>query len=61
MRENAESIPDGISSLTLSKLAIKWKIYIVGGTIPERDGDNIYNTTTVWSPTGELIAKHRKV
>ena len=34
---------------------------MVGGTIPEREGDKLYNTCTVWGPDGGLIAKHRKV
>lgn len=61
MKENAEPIPNGVSCQTLSKLAKDLKIYIVGGSIPEIDSINVYNTTTVWSPDGELIAKHRKV
>lgn len=36
-------------------------IYIIGGSIPEKDNDKIYNTCTVWDPSGNLIAKHRKV
>lgn len=33
------------------------------GSIPEHDvsTDNIYNTCTVYSPSGELVAIHRKV
>ena len=31
------------------------------GSIPERDGDKLYNTCTVFNPDGELIAKYRKV
>lgn len=27
------------------------------GSIPERDGDKLYNTCTVFNPDGELIAK----
>ncbi|XP_075148592.1 omega-amidase NIT2 [Haematobia irritans] len=61
-REYAETIPNGQSSQTLSQLAKEMGVYIVGGTIPEMgDNDKIYNTCTVWSPNGELIAKHRKM
>ncbi|XP_013106993.1 omega-amidase NIT2 [Stomoxys calcitrans] len=61
-REYAETIPNGESSQTLSKLAKEMGVYIVGGTIPEMgDNDKIYNTCTVWSPEGSLIAKHRKM
>ncbi len=35
-------------------------IYIIGGSIPEIDGDKIFNTAYVINPEGEVIAKHRK-
>ncbi|XP_002070580.3 omega-amidase NIT2 [Drosophila willistoni] len=61
-REYSESIPNGYTSQQLSSLAKKHQIYIVGGTIPELGENNaIYNTCTVWSPTGDLLAKHRKM
>jgi hypothetical protein len=31
------------------------------GSIPEREGDKLYNTSVVYDPQGNLIAKHRKV
>ncbi|KAI9503190.1 hypothetical protein GGI25_001885 [Coemansia spiralis] len=47
----------------LSEMARDSKVYLVGGSIPERAADtgNLYNTCTVWSPEGSLIATHRKV
>jgi predicted amidohydrolase len=57
----AESIPSGETSVALSKAAKENSIYIVGGTIPEIEGDKLYNTCTVWSPNGALIGRHRKV
>lgn len=62
--EYAETIPDGYTTTRLSEIAKELNIYLVGGTIPERDGidgKKLYNTCTVWSPSGSLIAKHRKV
>ncbi|XP_069165678.1 omega-amidase NIT2 isoform X2 [Procambarus clarkii] len=56
----AETIP-GESTDALSAAAKKFGVYIVGGSIPERDGDKVYNTCTVWGPQGEMIAKHRKI
>ena len=35
-------------------------IYIIGGTIPEKDGDKYYNTCTVWLG-GKIIASYRKI
>lgn len=61
--EYAENIPDGKTCKTLSDLAKELNVYLIGGTIPERDDidKKLYNTCTVWSPTGDLIAKYRKV
>lgn len=61
--EYAETIPDGSTCQQLSEIAREMKVFLVGGTIPERDpSDNkLYNTCTIWSPAGELIGKYRKV
>ncbi|KAK7693057.1 hypothetical protein QCA50_002622 [Cerrena zonata] len=47
----------------LSSAAKEAGVWLLGGSIPEKDsGDgNVYNTATVYSPTGELVASHRKV
>jgi len=50
----------GPSTTLLSDLACEHEIHIVGGSIPEKDGVDVYNTSFVFSPTGEMIAKHRK-
>ena len=31
------------------------------GSIPERVGTKIYNSSPIFSPTGDLVALHRKV
>lgn len=36
-------------------------IYIIGGSIPEKENDSIYNTSYVINPDGDVIAKHRKI
>ena len=41
--------------------AIKHKMWIVGGSIPERVNDVLYNTCLVFDPSGAVVAKHRKV
>ena len=48
----------------LSKTAAKNKIYLVAGSMPERDsqnGEKIYNTSYVFDREGKQIAKHRKM
>jgi omega-amidase len=47
----------------LSETASENRIWLVGGSIPERDAADgkIYNTCIVFSPAGKLVATHRKV
>ncbi|KEY66088.1 hypothetical protein S7711_09207 [Stachybotrys chartarum IBT 7711] len=47
----------------LSAMAKDNAVYLVGGSIPERDpaGDQYYNTSLVFSPDGTLLGTHRKV
>ena len=56
----AEKIP-GQTTEMLSLLAKELKVFLVGGSIPEEDGGKYFNTCTVFSPDGEMVAKHRKV
>lgn len=58
--EYAEPIP-GPTTDFLSNLARDLKVYLVGGSIPERSQDTIYNTAPIYNPQGELIARHRKI
>lgn len=51
----------GPAQQDLSALAGELGIYIVGGSIPELEGDSIYNTSYVYGRKGELLARHRKV
>lgn len=60
----AETIPNGETYIALSNIAKELRIYLVGGSIIERDDrtkTTLYNTTMVFNPSGALIAKHRKV
>jgi omega-amidase len=46
----------------LSAAAKESGIWLIGGSIPEREDDgDIYNTATVYNPQGELVAIHRKI
>jgi omega-amidase len=66
----AEEIPSKKSQLTqkdhpstfaLSESAKEHGIYLIGGSIPERFGDKVYNTCVIFTPEGEILVKHRKV
>ena len=61
-REYAENIPNGETTTFLAGLAKKYGVFIVGGSIPEKDssGDKIFNTSLTFNPAGEIIALHRK-
>ncbi|KAL6458036.1 hypothetical protein MHYP_G00332660 [Metynnis hypsauchen] len=58
--EYAEKIP-GESTQVLSEAAKECGIYLVGGSIPEEDGEKLFNTCTVFGPDGKLLVKHRKI
>lgn len=47
----------------LSEMAKETGVWLLGGSIPERDESDgkLYNTATVYNPKGELVAIHRKV
>lgn len=46
----------------LSRAAAENGVYLVGGSMPERDTEgNIYNTSYVFDRAGKRIAKHRKM
>lgn len=57
--KNAE--PKGGAVWTvLSDVAKKNGIYLVGGSMPEQDGERIYNTCFVFDRNGTQVARHRK-
>ncbi|KAG4144499.1 hypothetical protein ERO13_D05G041100v2 [Gossypium hirsutum] len=49
------------STAMLSEVSSRLKITVVGGSIPERCGDKLYNTCCVFGTDGKLKAKHRKI
>lgn len=50
----------GPSVRALCEAAASTKTLLVGGSIPERDGDRIYNTCVVVDAQGRVIGRHRK-
>ncbi|WP_415067471.1 carbon-nitrogen hydrolase family protein [Lacrimispora sp.] len=45
----------------LSDAAKNNSVFLVGGSMPERDGNRIFNTSFVFDPAGNEIARHRKI
>lgn len=60
----AESIqPPGETVQWLQHMAAQYKMYIVGGSIPEYSHDSrlYYNTCLVFDPNGQLVTTYRKL
>lgn len=50
------------TTCAILEMAQEHKIFLIGGSIPERGEDGkLYNTSVVASPEGEILAKHRKI
>ncbi|MDO5832132.1 MAG: carbon-nitrogen hydrolase family protein [Methanobrevibacter sp.] len=52
------------NSLTLNKIASLAKnnnVYILAGSIPEKEEDKLYNTSYLFDRSGKMLAKHRKM
>ncbi|RUS22151.1 omega-amidase NIT2-like protein [Endogone sp. FLAS-F59071] len=61
--EYAECMSDGPSLRALSDMAKEAQVYLIGGSIPEREESTgkLYNTCTVYDRQGIMIAMHRKI
>jgi predicted amidohydrolase len=59
--EFAEQYPTGETIRMLKKTAKEKEIYLVGGSIPEKEGEQVFNTSFIFNPLGEMIGKHRKI
>ncbi|MFA6312898.1 MAG: carbon-nitrogen hydrolase family protein [Sterolibacterium sp.] len=59
-RENAVKMP-GEAEARLCRIALTHGLWLVPGSLYERKGDKIYNTTPVIDPAGQVIARFRKM
>src|SRR3990170_1201577 len=59
-REAAEPIP-GPTTERLEGRAGRHRMWILGGTLHERDGDAVHNTSVLIDRDGELVARYRKI
>jgi predicted amidohydrolase len=60
IREIAEPVPGPITD-RLAAVARERSMWVLGGSIAERDGERIYNTSTLFDRSGELVAHYRKI
>ena len=58
--ENAQTLP-GETEKLFCTLARDHNIWLLPGTVFERDGDRVYNTASVIKPQGEVVGRHRKI
>ncbi|RWW17616.1 hypothetical protein GW17_00018444 [Ensete ventricosum] len=57
--EDIEGVGDAAPSFSmLSEAARSLQITIIGGSIPERSGDRLYNTCCVFGTDGKLLGAH---
>ncbi len=54
-RKNSETLR------TVSESARECGVYLVAGSIPESAGENIYNTSFIFNPQGDVMGSHRKL
>ena len=59
--EYAEEEHESPTLNTISQLAKANDVYILAGSIPERERGRLYNTSYMFDKTGKIIAKHRKM
>ncbi|HWL90108.1 MAG TPA: nitrilase-related carbon-nitrogen hydrolase, partial [Actinomycetota bacterium] len=57
----AEALPGGPASTLLSTVARERQMWILGGSIHERDGERTYNTAPLFDRSGELVGSYRKI
>jgi predicted amidohydrolase len=60
-RAAAEPVPGGAGYGLLQELAAKHRIVLHGGSLIEREGDQLYNTTVVFDQGGRELARYRKL
>ena len=57
--KTAVEVP-GVLTTTFSNLAKDYGLWLIPGSIYERSKNNVFNTTPIFSPNGEMIGKYRK-
>jgi predicted amidohydrolase len=60
IREAAEPIP-GPRIDRLAEFAARHHVWVHGGSVLERDGDRVFNTSVLFDRSGELVATYRKI
>jgi predicted amidohydrolase len=56
----AEHVP-GKTTHVLSQKSCEMGCFLIGGSIIEQEGDNLYNTSVIFNRSGDIAAKYRKI
>ena len=60
MASSAETIPGPISGFC-ADLAREHEIYLIPGSLYEKAGNTVYNTSPVFTPQGKMVGRYRKM
>ena len=58
---NSAEPAQGKTETLYREIALAQSLWLVPGSLYEKDGDNIYNTTVAINPRGDIVARHRKL
>lgn len=58
--KNAQPVPNPVVE-TFRELAAKYHIWLLPGSIFEKEGEQTYNTATVIDPHGEIVGRYKKM
>jgi predicted amidohydrolase len=60
IRESAEPVP-GPRTERLGEIAARHRMWVHGGSVLERDGERVFNTSVLLDRDGNLVATYRKI
>jgi predicted amidohydrolase len=60
IRETADPVPGRRTEL-LAEVAARLRMWVHGGSVLEREGERIFNTSVLFDRSGELVATYRKI
>src|SRR5262245_39263951 len=60
MHRIASAVPGPITD-PVAEVARERRMWIVAGSVLERDGDHVFNTSALLDPEGEAVATYRKI
>lgn len=59
-RKTAEQIPGPVTEVC-SQIAREFNVYLVAGSLFEKDGSDYYNTAVIFDDRGDIVSRYRKM